>query len=91
MDIESLKVRILSVMQPVVEAIVDYPEDVRLEINASATTILLSVYINPKDQGKVIGRHGKNASALRSIVNAICGRYRIRSNVEIANSGPDHS
>ncbi len=91
MDIEQLRFRILFIMQPVVEALVDYPEAVKLNAQASASSILLTIYVDDRDQGKVIGRYGKNASALRSIVNAISGRYRVRSSVEIAYSGSDHS
>lgn len=89
MDIESLKVRITSLMRPVIEAMVDYPEEVVIETQSSTTAILVSIFVNKADQGKVIGREGKNAMALRAILNAMCGRYHIRSTVEIV-SGADH-
>lgn len=91
MDIESLKVRILSVIKPVIESIVDFPDDVVMESQSSATSILVSVIVHPDDLGKAIGRQGKNAMAVRAIVNAMCGKYHFRSSVEVVSSGSDHS
>jgi predicted RNA-binding protein YlqC (UPF0109 family) len=72
-------------LQQIVQAMVDYPERVEIaEISSEgAETKILEVVTHPSDIGKVIGRQGSNAIALRTILKAIGGARQERYWLEI--------
>ena len=66
-----------------VEALVDHPEAVELfEVEGDRTTIL-ELKVHPTDVGKIIGRQGKTANALRTLLKAHASRERKRVVLEI--------
>ena len=68
-------------LQHLVRAIVDNPEDVTVELRTIAKSELLEVRVHPDDLGRVIGKGGRTATALRTIVNALADGKRIRVDV----------
>lgn len=61
-------------LEHLVKGIVDNPDDVVVkEVNHRRGTTL-EVHVNPDDIGKVIGRNGRTAKALRTVVSALAGR-----------------
>ncbi|MED3660373.1 KH domain-containing protein [Ureibacillus sp. FSL K6-8385] len=74
-------------MQKLIEAIVkplvDYPEDVRVEIDENTSRIVYKLSVNPADRGKVIGKHGRVAKAIRTIVNSASGHHKKKTFVDI--------
>jgi len=61
-------------LEHLVKGIVDNPDDVVVkEVNHRRGTTL-DVHVNPEDIGKVIGRNGRTAKALRTVVSALAGR-----------------
>jgi len=67
----------------IVTALVDNPEQVKVtEIEGSQTTIL-ELRVAKSDMGKVIGKHGKTANAIRSVLNAASGKARKKFTLEI--------
>jgi predicted RNA-binding protein YlqC (UPF0109 family) len=61
-------------LEHLVKGIVDNPHDVVVkEVNHRRGTTL-EVHVNPEDIGKVIGRNGRTAKALRTVVSALAGR-----------------
>ncbi len=74
-----------------VEALVDHPEDIELyEVEGGQTTIL-ELKVHPSDVGKVIGRQGKTANALRTLLKAHASRERKRVVLEIIEADRDDS
>lgn len=63
--------------------LVDRPEAVRVESVRRDDALLLRLHVDPDDVGKVIGRQGRIARALRTIVRAAAGRSRERVLLEI--------
>ena len=57
-----------------VKGIVDNPEDVVISEKSHRRGTTLEVRVNPDDIGKVIGRNGRTARALRTVVSALAGR-----------------
>ena len=57
-----------------VKGIVDNPEDVIVKEKTHRRGTTLEVRVNPEDIGKVIGRNGRTAKALRTVVSALAGR-----------------
>jgi len=60
---------IMSIVKP----IVDHPEDVEIRVNEEDKRITYHLSVNEQDIGKVIGRHGRVAKAIRTVVYAAAG------------------
>jgi len=63
-----------SVLEHLVKGIVDNPDDVEVELVTNRRGRTLEVRVNPEDLGKVIGRNGRTAKALRTVMAALGGR-----------------
>ena len=61
-------------LEHLVRGIVDNPDDVSVELVTGRRGRTLEVRVNPEDLGKVIGRNGRTAKALRTVMAAIGGR-----------------
>jgi predicted RNA-binding protein YlqC (UPF0109 family) len=61
-------------VEHLVRGIVANPDDVRVEMITGRRGRLVEVHVNPEDLGKVIGRNGRTATALRTLVTGIGGR-----------------
>ena len=57
-----------------VRGIVDHPDDVRVDLRNLRRGQVLEVRVHPDDLGKVIGRAGRTAKALRTVMTALGGR-----------------
>lgn len=56
-----------------VRGIVDNPDDVDVREKQTKRGALLEVRVHPDDLGRVIGRSGRTAKALRTVVGAVAG------------------
>ncbi|MBP5255911.1 MAG: KH domain-containing protein [Clostridia bacterium] len=65
-------------------AIVDYPDEVRTEIEEDGDTVVFTLHVAPSDMGKIIGKHGKNAKSIRTLMKAAGSLDNVRTEVEIA-------
>lgn len=66
--------------------LVDEPDEVQVEEVEDSRGVLLTLRVAPDDMGKVIGRGGRTARAIRSIVKAAAVREGIRhTHVEIVD------
>jgi predicted RNA-binding protein YlqC (UPF0109 family) len=61
-------------LEHLVRGIVEHPEDVQVDLVSSRRGRRLEVRVNPEDLGKVIGRNGRTAKALRQVMAGIGGR-----------------
>jgi predicted RNA-binding protein YlqC (UPF0109 family) len=61
-------------LEHLVKGIVDHPEDVTVDLLDNRRGKTLEVRVHPDDLGKVIGRGGRTATALRTLVAGIGGR-----------------
>lgn len=66
-----------------VKALVDTPEDVKVERKIDEMGVLITLDVNPADMGMVIGREGQTAKALRTILRVIGARNNARVNLKI--------
>ena len=64
-----------------VREIVDHPDEVSVSVVESGRGELIEVRVHPDDLGRVIGRQGRTAKALRTVVNALAGGRRVRVDV----------
>jgi predicted RNA-binding protein YlqC (UPF0109 family) len=67
----------------IARALVDHPDAVSVtEINGSHTSIV-ELSVAKEDIGKIIGRQGRTADALRTLFNAVSSKAKTRSRLEI--------
>jgi predicted RNA-binding protein YlqC (UPF0109 family) len=67
----------------IVQAIVDRPEEVSVNEIGGDHTVVLELRVAKSDMGKVIGKRGRMAEAIRAILNAASGKVRKRYILEI--------
>jgi predicted RNA-binding protein YlqC (UPF0109 family) len=65
------------------KGLVDKPDEVRVERVEKEGALVLELHVAPEDVGKVIGRQGRIARALRTIVRAAGARSNERALLEI--------
>lgn len=65
-------------LEHLVQGIVSHPDDVRIRDRELRHGRMLEVRVHPEDIGKVIGRQGRTATALRTVIQALAGREQIR-------------
>ncbi len=68
-------------LEHLVKGIVDRPDDVRIDASSSDRGELLEVRVHPEDLGRVIGRGGRTAKALRTVMTALADGRRVRVDV----------
>jgi predicted RNA-binding protein YlqC (UPF0109 family) len=61
-------------VEHLVRGIVDHPDDVRVDLIDNRRGRRLEVRVHPDDLGRVIGRGGRTAKALRQVVSGIGGK-----------------
>ena len=71
-------------LEELARRLVDHPNEVRVERGEREDgVIVLRLYVAPDDIGKVIGRKGRIARALRAVVRASAAQRRERVHLEI--------
>ena len=72
------------VLEIIAKSLVDYPEQVDVkEINNEDQTVTLELRVAESDMGKVIGKQGRLAKAIRTVVKAAASRENKKVAVEI--------
>ena len=61
-------------LEHLVRGIVDHPDEVHVNLITTRRGRTLEVHVHPDDLGKVIGRGGRTATALRTVMSGIGGR-----------------
>ena len=65
-------------LEHLVRGIVPHPDDVQVKDKTLRRGRMLEVHVHPEDLGKVIGRRGRTATALRTVMGALAGRESVR-------------
>jgi len=66
-----------------IKAVVDHPEDVKVDRKVDEMGVLLTLKVNPEDMGQIIGRSGSTARAIRSLVRIVGLKNHARVNLKI--------
>lgn len=76
-------------MKPLIEycarQLVDHPEGVHVDEHESGDTTVLTLRVSPGDLGKVIGREGRTAQSLRTLLAASASAQGKHATLEIAD------
>ena len=69
----------------IVRPLVKYPDDVRIDVDDTAQDGLMvyRIVVNDLDMGRIIGRHGRIAKAIRQIVKSAAAQKNLKVAVEI--------
>jgi predicted RNA-binding protein YlqC (UPF0109 family) len=70
-------------LEYVVKALVDHPEDVKIDRKVDEMGVLLSLKVNPEDMGQIIGKAGSTARSIRSLVRIVGLKNHARVNLKI--------
>lgn len=68
-------------LEHLVKGIVDHDGDVSVRTKNARYGDILEVRVHPDDLGRVIGRRGRTASALRTVVGALAGGQKVRVDI----------
>ena len=72
------------ILTDMAKAIVDNPDQVTVtEENDGEGNVVLTLNVSPDDMGMVIGRHGKIAKAIRTVMKAAANTIKVKVTVEI--------
>ncbi len=67
----------------VVRALVDHPNDVRLTEVDGEKTVIFELRCHPEDVGKVIGKNGKTVGAIRTLLSTAAAKQGRRAMLEV--------
>lgn len=70
-------------VEVIAKALVDDPDEVTVSEKEEGRNIVVELHVAPSDMGKVIGKQGRIAKAIRSVVKAASSRDNTRVDVEI--------
>ncbi len=81
-------------LEYVVKGLVDHPEDVKIGRVVDEMGVLLTLELNAEDMGKIIGRAGNTAKAIRTLLRVVGMKHNARVNLKIkepANGTQTHN
>ena len=70
-------------LEYLIKALVDHPEDVKIDRKVDEMGVLLSLRVNSEDMGQIIGKEGSTARAIRNLVRIIGLKNHARVNLKI--------
>jgi len=70
-------------VETVVKAIVDHPEDVKTSRSVDEMGVLIELTVNPEDMGKIIGKEGRTAKSIRTLLRVLGAKNNARVNLKI--------
>ena len=76
-------VNLQETLQDIAKAIVDSPDEVKVTSEEDEKSITLTLTVAPDDMGMVIGRHGRIAKAIRTVIKAASAQTGKKVSVDI--------
>ena len=70
-------------LEYIVKALVDHPEDVKVDRGVDEMGVLLTLKVHPEDMGQIIGRQGATVRAIRNLVRIVGLKAHARVNLKI--------
>jgi predicted RNA-binding protein YlqC (UPF0109 family) len=74
-----------AVLEYLARSIVDEPDAVTIDVEEGRGSVTLRLHVAPDDMGKVIGKRGRVAQAIRTVVRAAGARDEVNVNVDIVD------
>lgn len=70
-------------LEYVIKSLVDHPDDVVIVRSVDEMGVLLTLTVSPEDMGKIIGRDGNIAKAIRTLLRVVGMKHNARVNLKI--------
>ena len=70
-------------LEMVVKALVDHPEAVKVDRKVDEMGVLITLDVHSEDMGKIIGRQGNTAKAIRTLLRVVGMKNNTRVNLKI--------
>lgn len=70
-------------LETLVKALVDHPDSVRINRTVDEMGVLLTLDLHAEDMGKIIGRSGNTAKAIRTLLRVVGMKHDARVNLKI--------
>lgn len=70
-------------LEYVVKGLVDHPDAVKTDRKVDEMGVLITLKVHPEDMGKIIGRNGQTAKAIRSLLRVVGIKNNARVNLKI--------
>jgi len=70
-------------LETIARSLVDHPEEVRVNEIENDSTVILELSVAKEDMGKVIGKQGRIAKAIRTVIKAAAIKENVKAVVEI--------
>lgn len=67
----------------IAKKLVDHPEDVKVRVIENDEGQVLELHVHPEDMGKVIGKAGRTAKAMRTLINSAATKANTRTVLQI--------
>jgi predicted RNA-binding protein YlqC (UPF0109 family) len=80
-----------SLVEQIARALVDHPEAVEVQAVVRDESTVLRLHVSDADIGKVIGKQGRTAHSLRTILSAVSMKYHHRYTLDIVETGAPHA
>ncbi len=77
--------RMKELIEYIAKALVDHPEEVRVEEITGARSVIFELRVAPSDMGRVIGKQGRVANAMRSLLRVASSKSGKRAILEIVD------
>lgn len=71
------------IVEVIAKAIVNHPSEVQVEEERRGSTVVFKLHVAPDDMGKVIGKQGRIAKAIRMVMKAAATRENVKVIVDI--------
>jgi uncharacterized protein len=78
-------------IETLVQAVVDIPEEVRIEEEPGEISTTYKVHVAPSDLGKAIGKQGRIANAIRVLVKASAMKHKRKVYLEVVGAPSEFS
>lgn len=72
-----------SLVEHMARGLVDNPDDIRVEVQQRGRIVTVHLTVPPDEMGKVIGRQGRIARAMRTILTIAASRHGLRASLDI--------
>ena len=67
----------------IAKKMVEHPEDVQVRVIEGEDSQNYELQVNPEDMGRIIGKSGRTAKAIRTIVSSAAAKSKVYANLEI--------
>ena len=67
----------------IAKKMVEHPEDVQVRLIEGEDSQNYELHVNPEDMGRIIGKNGRTAKAIRTLVSSAAAKSNVYANLEI--------